>query len=93
MDKLLHNVGKLPGSARSVVENLVGHALQDDQNLYIVALDAAKEPSAAERQAAWNELESIITEAKDNVRHTSEPAESIDQIIDEACNDVRYGKQ
>lgn len=93
MDKLLHNVGKLPGPTRSAVENLVGHALQDDQNLYIVALNATKEPSITERQAAWSELEAIIAEAKDNVRQTAEPAESLDQVIDEACNDARYGKQ
>ena len=56
------------------------------------ALDAVTEPIAAQRQAAWDDLQAIIAEANDNVRQAGESPESIDQAIDEACDEVRYGK-
>ncbi len=92
MDKLLHNVGDLPSPERSAVEAILGHALRDDQQLYIIALDAAVEPSADIRRQAWYDLEQIIAEAHDNVRDAGVSAEELEQTIDEACDVVRYGK-
>ena len=92
MDKLFHNVGDLSNPDRSAVENLMGHPLRDDQQLYIVALDAVAEPVAAERQSAWDDLQAIIADAKDNVGQSPESADNIERVIDEACNDVRYGR-
>jgi hypothetical protein len=92
MDKLLHNVGDLPFTERSAVEAIIGHALRDDQQLYIVALDAAVEPADAVRRQAWKELDEIIAEAHDHVRHSEVTPDELDRTIDEACNEVRYGK-
>jgi hypothetical protein len=92
MDKLLHNVGDLPSHERSAVEAIIGQSLRDDQQLYIVALDAAVEPSVAVRRKAWNELEAIIAEAQQNVRDSGVSPEEIERTIDEACDEVRYGK-
>ena len=92
MDKLVHNVGDLRSPERSAVEAIIGHALRDDQQLYIVALDAAIEPTAADRRQAWNELEEIIAEAHDHVRDSGVTPEELEQTIHEACNEVRYGK-
>jgi hypothetical protein len=91
MDKLLHNVGDLPSSERFAVESIIGHALRDDQQLYIVALDAASQPAAEVRQQAWHELEKIIAEAHNDVRTSGVTPEELEQTIDEACNEVRYG--
>ena len=92
MDKLVHNVGDLPFPERSAVEAIIGHALRDDQQLVIVALDAAVAPAANVRRQAWNELEAIIAEAHQNVRDTGVTPEELERTIDEACNEVRYGK-
>ena len=92
VDKLLYNVGDLPSHERSAVEAIIGHALRDDQQLYIVALDAAVEPSVAVRRQAWNELEEIIAEAHRNVRDSGATSEELERTIDEACDEVRYGK-
>ena len=73
----MHNVGDLPSPERSAVEAIIGHALRDDQQLYIVALDAAVEPTAAVRRQAWNELEEIIVEAHDNVRDSGVAPKSL----------------
>ena len=92
MDKLLHNVGDLPSHERSAVEAIIGHSLRDDQQLYIVALDAGVEPSVAVRRQAWNELEEIIAEAHQNVRDSGVSPQELDRTIDETCDEVRYGK-
>jgi hypothetical protein len=91
MEKLLHIVGDLPFTERSAVEAIIGHALRDDQQLYIVALDAAVEPADAVRRQAWKELNEIIAEAHDHVRHSGVTPDELDRTIDEACNEVRYG--
>lgn len=89
MDKLLYNVGDLPSPERSAVEAIIGHALRDDQQLYIVALDAAVEPTESTRREAWSELEEIIAESHHNVRVSPE---ELERTIDETCDEVRYGK-
>jgi hypothetical protein len=92
MDKLLQNAGDLPASARSAVESLMGHALRDDQPVYIVALDAAKEPPAQQRREALNDLQEIMDEMHANVRKTGISADEVERTIDQACDEVRYGK-
>jgi hypothetical protein len=92
MDKLFHNVSDLPSHERSAVEAILGQSLRDDQQLYIVALDAAVEPSVAVRRKAWSELEEVIAEAHQNVRDSGVLPEVLEGTIDEACDEVRYGK-
>ena len=92
MEKLLHNVGELPSSERSAVEAILGQTLRDDQQLYIVALDGAVEPSADVRRQAWHDLEQIIAEAQDNVRDSGASPDELERTIAEACDEVRYGK-
>jgi hypothetical protein len=92
MDKLLHNVGDLPFPERSAVEAIIGHSLRDDQQLYIVALDAAVEPAEPTRREAWNEIEEIIAESHQNVRQSGVSQEELERTIDQACDEVRYGK-
>jgi hypothetical protein len=92
MDKYLHNVADLPTSQRSVVESIIGHSLHDDQQLYIVALDAAVTPSADVRRQAWHELQEIISEAQQNVRDSNISPEELERTIDEASDQIRYGE-
>jgi len=74
------------------MEHLVGRPLHDGQQVYVVALDHAIEPAADERNLAWRELEAIIAETHSHVRQTSVPLDQLEQTIDEACDDVRYGR-
>jgi hypothetical protein len=92
MEKHLHSVAALSDSARTVVEALIGRSLRDDQQVYIVPLDRATEPPAQQRQEAWNDLREILDEVHQSVRATAIPVEQIEQIVDEACEHVRYGK-
>jgi hypothetical protein len=89
MDKLFQNVGDLPSPERSAVEAIIGHSLRDDQQLYIVALDAAVEPPESTRREAWNEIEEIIAESHQNVRQSGVSQEELERTIDQACDEVR----
>ena len=85
MEQLLHNVNELPATARSTVEMLIGHALRDDQRLYIVALDSVEQRSIEDRRVAWEELRKIIEVMQNNARGSGKSADEIDRLIDEAC--------
>ena len=87
----LHNVADMPASARAAVEGLVGHALDDDQQVYVLALDRAWEPPVEQRRDAWDDLQGIIDDMHQSARATGIPVDQAEQIIDEACENVRYG--
>jgi hypothetical protein len=92
MDDILHPVGDLPTPERSAVESIIGHALRDDQWLYIAAIDGAAEPTIEARRQAWDELNEIIAEAHQNVRDSGVSLADLERTIDDACHEVRYGK-
>ena len=92
MEKLLHNVSDLPAAARSAVEGLVGHQLRNDQQLFIVALEAVSEPPLQQRREAWNDLQKIVNEMHANVRDAGIDTTYVERTIDEACDEVRYGR-
>lgn len=92
MEKCLYNVSDLPADARSAVEAIVGHPLASSDVLYIAALGVRTEPMAAERDAAWDELESIIGAMQQHAAQTGLSAENIDEIIDSESAAVRYGR-
>ncbi len=91
MEKLLYNVNELPASARSVVEDLVGRPLEDNQQFFIVAIDASAEPVAEQRRAAWEEVQTLLDVMRENAKQSGHSPEEIDHLIDEACESVRYG--
>ena len=93
MEGFLKNVGDLPAAARSVVEGLMGHALREEQRLYIVAMDPPAEPSTEDRRAAWAELQISLDEMQANSLRSGLSTEQIELAIDEACDEVRYGSK
>ncbi len=93
MEKHLHNVGDLPAPARSVVEGLMGRPLRDNQQVFIVAFDDVTEPPAEDRRQAWQELAAIIADTHARVRQTGATANQLEQAIDEACDEVRFGRK
>ena len=91
METHLHNVGDLPGPTRSAVESLMGHPLQDSQQLYIVALDSPLEPPVETRREAWAELQQTMAEMRENAIRSGLTTDEIERTIDDACEEVRYG--
>ncbi len=92
MDKVFHNVSDLPETNRSVVEAIVGHPLRSDDVLYIATIRVENKPTSAERNAAWDELMSIIAETHQQAGNSGLSSEQIDALIDSECAAVRYGR-
>ena len=92
MEKSSHNVGDLPAATRAAVESLVGHPLRNDEVLYIATMGLETGPTAAERNAAWDELESIISEMQQHAAKSGLSPEQIDELIDSESAAVRYGR-
>jgi len=88
MEESLHNVSDLATANRSAIEAIVGHPLQSSDVLYIATLSVEVHP-AAQRDAAWDELESIIAEANQRAAISGFSSEQIDSLIDSASAAVR----
>lgn len=91
MERTLHNVSDLSADARSAVEAIVGHPLASGDVLYIAALGVSTEPAPSEQRAAWDELESIISQMQRHAAEAGLSAEQIDEVIDSESAEVRYG--
>ena len=88
MEGSLYNVADIPNAARSAIEGLVGHALANDDVLYIAALGSSVAP-AAERDAAWDEVESIIVQTQRSAAGSGLTTDQIDALLDAECDAVR----
>ena len=90
MDKSLHHVADLPPAARSAVEGLVGHPLDNDEVLFIATLGVQAERVQTEKNKAWDELESIVGAMQRSASASGLSGEQIDALIDSECAAVRY---
>lgn len=93
MEPSLHDVSHLSADARSVVESLIGHALAEGQKFFIVALDDANDLSREQRAEAWQELAELMAEMQRNAGASGLSDLEIDRVIDETCEEVRYGRK
>jgi hypothetical protein len=91
MERALHHVADLPDAARSAVERLMGHPLRNEDVLYIASLGVQDEEAAADRNPAWDEVESLIQQTQQHAAKSGLSSEQIDALIDAECAAVRYG--
>jgi hypothetical protein len=93
MERSIHHVADLPEAARAAVEGLVGHPLHNDEVIWIGTLGVQAEPLEHERNAAWDEMESIIAQMQNNAARSGLSLEQIDALIDTECAAVRYDRR
>ncbi len=95
MEKHLHDVSDLSTPARSAIEGLLGHTLQEGSQVYVVALDPAAEGSVEDRRRAWQQLEQLILidAANQHSRQSGAAADEVASLIDETLEQVRYGNK
>jgi hypothetical protein len=91
MEKVLHNVAELPLATRAAVEELVGHALNEEQRVFVAVVDAPHEPLASDRLEAWDELRKMMDAIHAQVRASGTDVADVEWAIDQACDKVRYG--
>ncbi len=59
--------------------------------LYIATFRAGTQAGATERDAAWDELESMTSQMRQQAERSGLAPTQIDEIIDSECAAVRYG--
>ena len=82
MQGSIHPVADLGESARSAMESLVGHPLGNDEFVYVASLGVQADVTPAERHAAWDEVEAVISQMRQNVASSGRSSDQIDALID-----------
>ena len=85
------NVSAMGGDERRSVEQLLGHSLHDDEQVYILAFKPGIVPDEATRRNALASMRRTFEKAE---RHSAEQKltdAEIDDAIDQAVDEVRYG--
>lgn len=93
MESIIRNVTALDESHRRLVEALLGHELQDNQQLYIAVMSPGSSPTVQQKQQAWDRLQRIAAKAEGSLREQAITEEQWTAIVDEECESVRYGKK
>lgn len=87
----IRKTGELSVAAKEVIESLLGRRLRDDEEVSIWASPPHDAPVGEARRDAWNKLNQhldLMASKADDV-----PAEELEKLVDEACDDVRHGRQ
>ena len=88
---VIHKAQDLAADARQVVERVLGRALQEDEEVTIMALSPHAAPEGESRQALARELEGRMNRTAAKADRLSDREE--DEVIDEAVNYVRSRPQ
>lgn len=83
----IQKANELPSDARRAVEQVLGRALEHDEEVSIMAFSAHEAPTGEARQALARQLEDRIARTAERVRDVS--TEEQEAAIDEAVNHVR----
>jgi hypothetical protein len=87
----LVSVSAMDGEDRRSAERLLGHPLENDRQLYILAFKPRVQGNDARRKALANLRQTFAA----TERHAEEQSVSdteIDEAVDEAMHRVRYGR-
>ncbi len=83
----IQKANELPSDARRAVEQVLGRALEHDEEVSIMAFSPHEAPTGDARQALARQLEDRITRTAARVQNVS--TEEQEAAIDEAVNHVR----
>ena len=81
----------LPADARQLVERVLGRALQEDEEVSIMALSPHPASQGASRQALARQLEERMNRTATQTDQLSDQEQ--DEVIEEALNEVRSRPQ
>jgi hypothetical protein len=83
----VQKVKHLEAAARQWVQHWLGRELHDDEEVTVMAFPPHPAPDAATRRAAFDQMESVLDKAADNLTDVSD--DDFNDAIDEAMNHVR----
>jgi hypothetical protein len=86
------SVSEMTGDDRRSVENLLGHPLQEGQQVYILAFSPGVAPDESTRQWAQASMQQTFAKAEQHAQQQNVSEEEIDAALDEGMERIRYGK-
>ena len=90
-DLSILKTGDLSPAAKEVFESLLGRRLRDDEEVGIWASTPHEAPAGEARKDAWNKLNQHLDLMGSKV--DGAPAEELEKLVDEVCDDVRHGRR
>jgi hypothetical protein len=89
-DLSIVKTGDLSPATKEVFEALLGRHLRDDEEVSIWASGPHEAPTGEARRDAWNRLDQHLDVMASKAG--GGPSEELEQLVDEICGDVRYGR-
>ncbi|SPF51436.1 hypothetical protein SBA4_4650015 [Candidatus Sulfopaludibacter sp. SbA4] len=87
-DLSTHKSGDLSSDAKAILEALLGRHLADDEEISIWASRPHAAPTGPTRREAWHQLNDHLDRMS---AKAGGPAEEIEKLVDEVCDEVRHG--
>lgn len=85
------SVSEMAGDDRRSVEHLLGRALEEDQQVYILAFTPGVVPDEQTRRDALASMQNTFAQAERHARQQGVSDDAIDEAVDEASDRIRYG--
>ncbi len=85
----VRNVSDIGADEKRSLEDLIGARLQENQQVFIMVFTPGLEPDSVSREAAMNNVETILEEAHRNATAQGITSEEADAAVEEAMNHVR----
>lgn len=92
MESIIRNVRDLETSKRQSLEAVVGHHLQDNQQVIIRVLTPGVEPDAAAKRQALERVQELSRKGEAHRESLGISEAEADAIVDEAMDDLRQRK-
>lgn len=89
MENITRNVDDLAAPQRKILEDLLGHQLASNQQVFIMAFSPGTAADDETRNAARMRLEQALTKAHQNAVRSGVTAEEADAAVDEAMEAIR----
>jgi hypothetical protein len=90
-DLSIHKTQELSPVAKQVVEALLGRDLRNDEEVAIWASSPHDAPYGHPRKEAWDKLNQhldLMASKADDC-----PAEKLERLVDDVCDEVRHGRR
>ncbi len=92
MESVTRDVDKIESSERRIYEAVLGHALQENQQVVLRVIELKREPDESVRRQASEEFHELCREGTANRQRQGICVEEADQALEEAVREVRSRK-
>ncbi len=83
MESIVLNVKDLEAAERRRYETVLGQQLDESQRIILMVVSASVEPSSAQRDQAWADIQQLSKKAQENMQKTGTTPEEWEALVDE----------